>query len=57
MVAPDLVMESQVKKLKLSPDTIRVLTDLSKVGGGVQTDRTQSGVNCPAQDPARKASP
>lgn len=36
-----------MKKLTLRPETIRVLTDLSKVAGGAQTDRTQSGVNCP----------
>lgn len=36
-----------MKRLKLNPETIRVLTDLSKVAGGAQTDRTQSGVNCP----------
>lgn len=34
-------------KLTLNPETIRVLTELRKVSAGAQTDRTQSGVNCP----------
>jgi hypothetical protein len=35
--------------LRFNPEAIRVLTstDLRRVSGGAQIDRTQSGLNCP----------
>lgn len=44
-----------MKKLRLNPTTIRILasTDLRQVAGGETTDRTQSGLNCPAQESVR----